>query len=63
MYVEFAISGQKVVAIVDSRATHNFVSMWEAVMLSLKLSKDDSKLKVINSHSHETHNLAKNVVV
>ena len=68
MYVKFAISGQKVVALVNSRATHNFEA-WscgfsgQKVMLSLKFSKDDNKLKVVNSHAHGTHSLAKNVVV
>ena len=48
MYVELLISGQKIVALVESRATHNFISMRETVRLSLKLTQDDSKLKVLN---------------
>ena len=34
-------------AIVDSGATHNFVSTRETIRLGLKLSKDDNKLKVV----------------
>ena len=49
MYVKIAMGGQKFVALVGSGATHNFVSVREATRLDLKLSKDDSKLKVVNS--------------
>ena len=45
MYVKLAIGAQKVVALVDSGATHNFVLMREATRLGLKLNMDDSKLK------------------
>lgn len=63
MYVEMAMGGQKVVASVDSGTTHNFVSTREATRLGLKLSKDDSKLKAVNSQTQETHGLAKNMMV
>ncbi|RVW96894.1 Transposon Tf2-8 polyprotein [Vitis vinifera] len=62
MYVEMAMGGQKVVASVDSGTTHNFVSTREATRLGLKLSKDDSKLKAVNSQTQETHGLAKNMM-
>lgn len=48
---------------VDSGATHHFVSTQETTRLGLKLSKDDSKLKAMNSKAQETHDLAKNVAV
>ena len=63
MYVEMAMGGQKVVVSVDSGTTHNFVSTREATRLGLKLSKDDSKLKAVNSQTQETHGLAKNMMV
>ncbi|KAL6343067.1 hypothetical protein AAG906_017879 [Vitis piasezkii] len=62
MYVEMAMGGQKVVALVDSGTTHNFVSTREATRLGLKLSKDDSKLKAVNSQTQEIHGLAKNMM-
>ena len=36
-------------ALVDSGATHNFISKREITRLNLKLAKDDSKLKDVNN--------------
>ena len=63
MYVKFLTGGQNIVALVDSRATHNFISTRETVGLGLKLAKDDSKLKAVNSQAQEIHGLAKKVVI
>ena len=63
MYVELLIGGQKIVALVDSGATHNFISTRETARLGLKLAKDESKLKAVNSQAQETHGLAKNVAI
>ena len=49
MYVELLTGGQTIVALVDSGATHNFISTREIGKLGLKLTKDDNKLKVVNS--------------
>ena len=61
MYVELLTGVQKIMALVDSRATHNFISMKETTRLGLKHAKDDSKLKAMNNQAQETHGLAKNV--
>ena len=63
MYVELLIGGQKIVALVDSEATHNFVSTKEAARLGLKLARDDSKLKAVNSQAQETHGMEKNMAI
>lgn len=63
IYVEMAMGEQKVMALGDSGATHNFVSTWETTKLGLKLNKDDSKLKVVNNQAQKTHNMIKNVMV
>ena len=51
MYVELLTGRQKIVALVDSRATHNFISTWEIAKLGLKLTKDYNKLKVVNNQA------------
>ena len=61
MYVELLTSGQTIVALVDSWATHNFILMRETARLGLKLTKDDNKLNAVNSQAQETHGLTKNV--
>ena len=63
MYVELLTRGQKIMALVDSGVTHNFVSIKEVARLGLKLSKDDSKLKAVNSEAQETHGMAKNMAI
>ena len=63
MYVELLTGGQKIVALVDSGATHNFISTREAARLGLKLAKDDSKLKAVNNQAQETHGMAKNMAI
>ena len=61
MYVELLIGGKKIMTLVESRATHNFISMRETVRLSLKFTKDDRKLKFVNNQAQETHGLTKNM--
>ena len=51
------------VALVDSEVTHNLVSTGVATRLDLKLCKDASKLKVVNSEALETQGLAKDVAI
>ena len=63
MYVELLTGGHKIMALVDSKATHNFILTRETTKLELKLTKDDSKLKVVNSQAQETHGLAKNAAI
>ena len=57
------IGGQKIVALVDSGVTPNFISTCETTRLGLKLNKDNNKLKVVNNQAQETHGLTKNLVI
>ena len=63
MYVELLTGGHKIVPLVDSGATHNFVLTKEVARLGLKLARDDSKLKAVNSQAQETHGMAKNMEI
>ena len=63
MYVELLTGGQKIMALVDSGATHNFVSTKEAARFGLKLARDDNKLKAVNSQAQETHSMTKNMAI
>ena len=63
MYVELLTGGQKIMALVDSGATHNFVSTKEVARLELKLARDDDKLKAVNSQAQETHGMEKNMAI
>ena len=63
MYVELLTGGQKIMALVDSGATHNFVSTKEVPRLGLKLTRGDNKLKAVNSQAQETHCMAKNMAI
>ncbi|XP_077250383.1 uncharacterized protein LOC143889876 [Tasmannia lanceolata] len=51
MYIEACINGKMTRAMIDTGATHNFVSEQEAKRLVLKLEKDDWKMKAINSEA------------
>ncbi|KAL6320271.1 hypothetical protein AAG906_005352 [Vitis piasezkii] len=53
----------KVKAMVDNGATHNFVVTREATKLGLKLEKDTSRIKAINSKAQKIQGVAKNVPV
>ena len=63
MYIELLTGGQKIMALVDSGVTHNFILTRETTKLDLKLAKDDSNLKAVNSQAHKTHVLTKNVAI
>lgn len=49
MYVSAFINGQAVRALLDTGATHNFILENEAKRLGLKVMKEESTMKVVNS--------------
>lgn len=49
MNVDLKMGGQKVMALWTMGQPTIFFVIWEAAKLSLKLKKDDSKLKVVNN--------------
>ncbi|XP_068639545.1 uncharacterized protein [Aristolochia californica] len=61
LYLDVLINGFQVKAMVDTGATHNFVSEEEARRLKLKATKDSSRMKAINSAAREVSGVAKTV--
>lgn len=61
MYVDVSINGQQARALVDTGATHNFISEGEAKRLGLKTERDTSRIKAVNSAAKPIHGIAKGV--
>ena len=49
MYVSAKVNGQFVCALLDTRATYNFVSVDKAKRLGLKATKEGGTMKAVNS--------------
>ncbi|XP_068669063.1 uncharacterized protein [Aristolochia californica] len=61
LYLDVLINGFQVKAMVDTGATHNFVSEEEARRLKFKATRDTSRMKVVNSAAREVSGVAKAV--
>ena len=61
MYVSAKINGQSVRALLDMRATHNFVSVDEAKHLGLKATKKGGTIKAVNSPAKPIVGIAQGV--
>lgn len=56
-YVEAQLSGKYTVAMVDTRATHNFISAGRARDLGLKVQADACSFKAVNSPFKKIHGI------
>ncbi|RVW38679.1 Transposon Ty3-I Gag-Pol polyprotein [Vitis vinifera] len=63
MYVEAVVNGKATKALVDTGATHNFVSEGEAKRLELQASKEGGWLKAVNSAAKPSHGVARGVIM
>nr|CAN80593.1 hypothetical protein VITISV_040475 [Vitis vinifera] len=63
MYVETLVNGKATKALVDTGATHNFVSEDEAKRLELQASKEGGWLKAVNSAAKPSHGVARRVTM
>lgn len=63
MLIDVKINGKATRAMVDTGATHNFVAEPEAKRLGLRLEKDSSKIKAVNSAARAVHGTAKAVPI
>ncbi|KAH9753791.1 Endonuclease [Citrus sinensis] len=61
MYVSAKVNGQSVRALLDTGATHNFVSVDEAKRLGLKATKERGTMKVVNSPAKPIAGIAQGV--
>ena len=63
MYVEAIVNGKATKALVDTGATHNFVSEDEARRLELQASKEGGWLKAVNSAAKPSQGVARGVTM
>lgn len=63
MFVDVTLNGWATQALVDTGATHNFIAATEAKRLGLKLEKDTSKIKAVNSEAQPVTGVAKGVSI
>ncbi|KAF3784921.1 hypothetical protein EJ110_NYTH29203 [Nymphaea thermarum] len=63
MYIEILVNGKPTMAMIDTGATHNFVSVVEAKRLGLTLERRELRMKAVNSEAKPIHGLARDVVV
>ena len=64
MFIDASLNGKAAKSVmIDTGATHNFISEAEAKRLGLKLQKDAGRMKAVNSKALPTAGLAKQVRV
>ena len=63
MYVEAKVNGMSTKAMIDTGATHNFVSEEEARRLKLQTSKEAGWLKAVNSAAKPSQGVARGVTM
>ena len=63
MYVEAQVNGMPAKAMIDTGATHNFVSEGEARRLKLKISTEAGWLKAVNSAAKPSQGVARGVTM
>ena len=63
IYIEAFVNGKATKALVDTGATHNFVSEDEAKRLELKASKEGGWLKTVNSAAKPSHGVTHGVTM
>ncbi|XP_068658021.1 uncharacterized protein [Aristolochia californica] len=61
MYIDVCLNGKNTRAMIDTGATHNFISGEEAKRLGLKLEKDVSKMKAVNSEAKPVIGVARSI--
>lgn len=63
MYIDLKVNGKPIRAMVDTGATHNYLSSSEVERLGLVLEKSTGRVKAINSAAQPIIGVAKGIVV
>ncbi|XP_074299190.1 uncharacterized protein LOC141630238 [Silene latifolia] len=63
MYVEISVNGKATRAMIDTWASHNFVTPDEAKRLEMKLNRGEGSMKAVNSKALPIQGLAREVVI
>ncbi|XP_074297778.1 UBA domain-containing protein Mud1-like [Silene latifolia] len=63
MYVEISINGKSTRAMIDTGASHNFVTPDEAKRLGMKLNRESGSMKAVNSSAKPIQGVAKEVAI
>ncbi|XP_074314106.1 uncharacterized protein LOC141649311 [Silene latifolia] len=63
MYVEISVNGKAIRAMIDTGASHNFVTPDEAKRLGMKLNRGEGSMKDVNSKALPIQGVAREVVI
>ncbi|KAK2977449.1 hypothetical protein RJ640_028610 [Escallonia rubra] len=63
MYVDIKVNGKAIKAMVDTRATHNYISSTEVERLGLTLEKRCGRVKAINSAAQPVAGITRSVLI
>ncbi|KAK2988109.1 hypothetical protein RJ640_029969 [Escallonia rubra] len=63
MYVDIKVNGKAIKAMVDTRATHNYISSTKVERLSLTLEKGYGRVKAINSAAQPVTGITRSVLI
>ncbi|KAK3022113.1 hypothetical protein RJ639_046303 [Escallonia herrerae] len=63
MYVDIKVNGKAIRAMVDTRATHNYISSIEVERLGLTLEKGCERVKAINSAAQPVAGIASSILI
>ncbi|KAK2970924.1 hypothetical protein RJ640_021177 [Escallonia rubra] len=63
MYVDIKVNGKVIRAMVDTRATHNYISSTEVERLGLTLEKGCERVKAINSAAQPIAGIARSILI
>ncbi|KAK2994549.1 hypothetical protein RJ640_012548 [Escallonia rubra] len=63
MYVDIKVNGKAIRTMVDTRATHNFISSTEVERLGLTLEKGYGRVKAINSAAQPVSGITRSVLI